>query len=147
MSCYTGSMFETEILAECLVVWDNYLPYNQCIELVKKNQPKSWNPADPSSAAGNDLQALIVEALGIDDYDEVKLYTALHSPLDRYHGVDCFIEYQDRRITIDLTVNIYKDAYKADFIISEEDVYDEEGKINLKKLRPKAQAIALALTA
>jgi hypothetical protein len=146
MSCYTGNLFETEILFECAVVWDNYISYAKCIELVKSSQPRGWDPTDPPSVAGNDLHALVVEALDT-DYSEVKLYTALHSALDQFHGVDCFIEYQGRYATIDLTINPYKDSYKADFVLQESDIYNNEGKVNQKTLRIKAQAIAHRLQA
>jgi len=145
MSCYTGSLFESEILAECTCVWDNdksYKPYMVCVELVKKNQPKHWDPSSPTSRAANDLHALVVEALKLQDYDCVKLYTALHSPLDRWHGVDCFIEYNGKIVTIDLTVNPHKTDYKANVVLHEADVYNSEGRVNKKRLRYKAQTIA-----
>lgn len=148
MSCYTGSMFETEVLAECIFSWDNYVPFMKCVELVKANQPRRWNPSRPPTISANVLQYLVAEALGLsEDRDQVKLYTALRSPLDRFHGVDCFVEYNNKIATIDLTVNPHKDSYKADFVLSENDTYDEEGKINRSALRLKAQAIARRLVA
>lgn len=144
---YTGGLFEREILGECIFVWDKYSSYIKCIELVKANQPRGWNPSDPPTVAANDLHALVVEALNLEDYDSVKLYTALHSPLDFYHGVDCFVEYNGRVATIDLTVNRYKDVYKANFILHEHEVYNEQGKVNQEALRLKARDIANCLRA
>lgn len=146
MSCYTGNLLETEILAECVVIWNNYIPFAKCIELVKSSQPRSWDPCDPPSVAGNDLHALVVEALNV-DYSDVKLYTALHSALDQFHGIDCFVEYNGQIATIDITTNPHKDYYKADFILQESDIYNDEGKVNQKTLRIKAQAIAHHLQA
>lgn len=144
--CYTGSLFEEEILAECIFEWNTYVDYAKCIELVKANQPKFWNPCDPPTAAANDLHALIVEALN-EQYDNVRLFTALRTPLDRYHGVDCFVEYGKKIVTIDVTINSHKQDYKADFILSENDIYNDEGKVNQTGLRLKAQIMAKALAA
>lgn len=125
MTGYTGTLLEEEVLLECLWSGDGgYVPYHQSVKMVKKHQP--WDPADPSSRAANNLQVLIAEALGAEDYSEVKLYTAVGSALDKFHGVDAFVEWMGFVVTIDLTANLLKDVYKADIIIHEDEIYDQE---------------------
>jgi len=131
---YTGRMLEEEVLQRCAWIWNGgYVPYNKSIANVKKFQP--WNPSDPSSLAANDLHALVVEALGIDDYSAVSFFTAIGSPLDIFHGIDGFVEWKGVVVTIDITANPLKIEHKADIILHEKDVYDENGQVNLPGLR------------
>lgn len=138
MTGYTGILLEEEVLLECL--WSGngeYVPYCRSMNMVKKYQP--WDPTDPSSRAANNLQVLIAEALSIEDYSEVKLYTAVGSPLDIWHGIDGFVEWMGFTVTIDLTANPLKESYKADIIIHEDEIYDQE------QLRIVAEQIAQLL--
>lgn len=65
-----------------------YKKYEAAIEEVKKDYP--WDPSDPRPRFANDLHAEVAEELGLDDWAELRLYTAVGSSLDRYHGVECF---------------------------------------------------------
>lgn len=140
---YTGRTFEEEILLRCLWVWNGYVSYHKSMVMVKEFQP--WDPTDPSSPAANDLHTLVVEALGIEDYSAVKLYTAVSSPLDVFHGIDCFVEWEGIVVTIDLTANCKKDSYKADLVIHEDNVYTEDGRVNQLQLQRIGQEIARLL--
>jgi hypothetical protein len=143
MNGYTGRLLEDEVLGKCLWHSAGYVPYREAMDRVKQFQP--WNPADPPSRALNDLHALVCEELGARAYSEVKCYTAVGSPLDRFHGVDSFIEKGGAVATIDLTANSKKDVHKADIILHEEDVYDGEGRINRPRLQQVAHNIAQLL--
>lgn len=139
MSEYTGKLLEQEILLQTKAKWDGeYVSFQRSMEMVKESQ--SWDPTDPSSVAGNDLHALIVEELE-EDYSSVKLFSALESPLDFFHGVDAFVEWRNAVVTIDITANPCKDSYKADIILYIDDIYKEDGKVNLLALRRVAQEI------
>lgn len=140
MSCYTGHLFEEEVVGKCLWIWNAYVPFDRSLATVKASQPKNWDPHDPSTPVSNDLHALVVDLLD-EEYDNVSFFTAVGSPLDYYHGVDAFIEYHGQVVTLDVTINKHKDSYKADVIIGEDDVYNDEGKINQKRLLIKAQEI------
>ncbi len=100
-----------------------YQQYEDSIKFVKDNQ--IGEPSDPSAWFANDLHATIAEELGLEDYGQLKFYTAIGSSLDKYHSIDGFFELQVDpenpddvvRVTIDLTTNPEKNDYRADFII------------------------------
>lgn len=117
----TGHLFEGECLGEVKVSarGREYLSFAEAMALVKAAQP--WNPTDPGPRPANDLHAAVCEVLGVDNYSEVALYTAVGSPLDFYHGVDALIEWRGAIVTIDVTANPTKSAHKADFILWPED--------------------------
>jgi len=59
--------------------------------------------------------------LGLDDYSKLKIYTAIGSHLDVYHGVDAFFEVEINgklhRVTLDVTFNKNKeDGGRADVV-------------------------------
>jgi len=54
--------------------------------------------------------------LGVEEWSEVALYTAVGSPLDRFHGIDAFFEFHGTIVSIDLTVG-RKGSHKADLVI------------------------------
>lgn len=57
------------------------------------------------------------ETIGDFDWNELKLYTALKSSLDIYHGIDGIFSFRGKIVTIDVTMNPHKDKYKADVIV------------------------------
>lgn len=118
---YTGRLFEHEVLGEC--VWrqsQEYLPYRQALALVRECQP--WDPADPGPRMASDLHATVCMALELEDWFQLRLYTAVGSPADRYHGVDGWVEWQGRVVTLDLTTDPAKGFAKADFLVRPEDM-------------------------
>ncbi len=137
MNAYTGRLFEEEVVRRCLWVCADYVPFRKAMAMVKRFQP--WDPTDPSSPAVNDFHALVCLELGVEDYSVVKFYTAVGSPLDRFHGIDSFIEWNGVVVTFDLTINSKKDEYKADIILHEEDIYTVDGRINRVRLQEVAR--------
>ena len=100
---------------------NGYLTYASSLEVVKATQGNN-DPTDPEWPFANDLHATIAQELCPDAYDQLKFYTAIGSPLDFYHGVDGVIEFSVEGgdallVTIDVTTNPEKDAYKADIIV------------------------------
>ncbi len=145
MYCYTGRLFEEEVVGRCLWNCADYVPFRKAMTIVKNFQP--WDPTDPSSPVMNDFHALLCEALGLEDYSLIGIYTAVGSPLDLFHGIDVFVEWNNVFVTIDLTINSKKDEYKADIILHEEDVYTEDGRVNRARLQEVAHYTALLLEA
>ena len=118
----TGKLFEWEVLGPCLVTVSGYLPYMDAMALAREFQP--WDPTDPENRAGSDLHANVALALGLDDWFELSLYTAVNSPLDLFHGVDGWFEFNGRIVTLDLTRNPTKTSSNADIIIQESELDD-----------------------
>jgi hypothetical protein len=117
---YTGTEIEEEIIGHALVSWNGtYVPFKQSMRDVRANQP--WDPSDPEPAFANDFHASVAVALGIEDYSELKLYTAVGSTLDVCHGIDCFFEFRGKIVTIDLTTNPSKVLAKANFVLNVSD--------------------------
>ena len=135
---YTGKLFEGEVLGECKVAWDGYMSYKGSMELVRENQP--WDPSDPESRVANDLHASVAITAGIEDFEELKLFTALGTPLDYFHGVDAWFEFRGSVLTVDVTTNRHKDEYKADMVIHLDDL-DEE---NLSETAARIAALLVA---
>ncbi|MCR4279667.1 MAG: hypothetical protein NUV78_02955 [Candidatus Zambryskibacteria bacterium] len=119
--CFTGSEIEEEVVGRCMLKWNGkHVPYQQSMRSVMANQP--WDPSDPEPKFANDLHASVALALKLDDWSRLKLYTAVGSPLDYYHGVDCFFEFEGLIVTIDVTVNPNKLEYKADLVLNVSDL-------------------------
>lgn len=122
---YTGKFLEADMFGERFAKGDNadadYLSYDAALEQVKESYSK--DPTDPQPLFANDLHAEVAEELGLEDYSELKLYSAVNSALDRYHGVDAFFEHRGARVTMDVTKNPAKtEGYKADIILGEEEL-------------------------
>ena len=123
---YTGGLFEREVVGKCQ--WNGimeYFPRKQTMDMVRELQP--WDPSDPGPSANslpNNFHASIAEALGVEDWSEVRLYTAVGSPLDKFHSMDAFVEFRGQVVTIDLTLNRLKGEYRADITVDFEDIFD-----------------------
>lgn len=82
------------------------------IELVKKYQPKDWDPADPRPRIANDLHFLVFQELErkglVKDAQDLKFYTARGSILDKKFSTDCFFDYFDAALkkNVYLTIDI-----------------------------------------
>ncbi len=124
-SGYSGQLFEYEVLgrvAKCVNSEDiKYISYRQAIEQAKTTQSTDWDPADPPTDVANDLHALVAMKLGIEEWSELKLFSAIGKALDYFHGVDAFFEYRGNVCTIDLTLKD-KGGYKADVEVSPRDL-------------------------
>lgn len=117
---YTGRLVETEFIPACQAFahadQTGYRPYGNAMTIARHAQPDGWDPTEPDGRAG-DLHAMVFDLLGAPASD-VHLYTARTSALDRFHGVDCWLEYGGRPVTVDVTVNPHKaEGYKADVVL------------------------------
>ncbi len=146
----TGNLFETEQIGEVDVknqkyletlkkvvaeeaghgMKSGYIRFQKGIELAKKFQP--CDPANPTKPFGKEIIIALQDLLKFEseeDMDRIKFYTASGTPLDKLHGVDAFLELEDKdkkvyRATFDLTVNPNKKAYKSDIVVLEQNLPD-----------------------
>ncbi len=107
------------------LVEGRYIPYAASIKLAKDHQP--WeDPIEPSPVFAKKLRDAVLRAmprLPQELHKNLKFYTSVGSPLDQYHGVDAFIEFDVAgkdpvRITLDITMKPKKDDWKADILFS-----------------------------
>jgi len=112
-----------------------YLRFRTALELVKKFQPS--DPTNPQKPFARELRIALQDILKLEtpeDYDRVKFYTAVGTPLDIFHGVDAFVEFEKEnpetkkvdvyRATFDFTTNPQKQGYKSDIVVQEKDLPD-----------------------
>lgn len=134
---YTGKMNERDVFGSFLpsqkfldayravAKKNGYVGYEAALDLVRNHGIQ--DPLNPDKPFANELRLAVIEALGLEtekDMDRVKFFTAVETPADQFHGIDGWIEYETedgRRIvvTVDVTKNPNKDAWKADVIIPE----------------------------
>lgn len=133
----------------------DYITYESAKNLVKRMQRWS-DPSDPEPGFANDLHASLAEELNLDDFSELKYYTAVGSKLDYFHKVDAFFEWEvpnfDQKkcialVTVDLTINPNKlksGMYKADILVFiDDDVLDDKEKYlrNMKEWSNKMSSV------
>jgi len=111
-----GKNVEIAFLGRVIVRWDGeYRPYREAMDEVRRFQP--GDPSDPKCRFANDLHALVALGLDLENWSELKFYTAVGTALDVYHGVDGFFEFRGKVATIDGTVNPEKLDGKADVVV------------------------------
>lgn len=128
---YTGKIAESEVLGETTPEQKEkesefngeYINFQQAVDLVKDVERQPFkDPTNPHEKPfPHDLHATIVEMLSLDNYEQVRFYTAVGSYLDKKHGIDAFVELiLDNgnlvRATLDMTQNPNKQDYKADVV-------------------------------
>ncbi|MDQ2932828.1 MAG: hypothetical protein M3Q80_00415 [bacterium] len=120
----TGHIVEEEILGTCHVQWDGkmYHRYMESMELARKCQ--SGDPSAPILDGARKLHVAVATQMKISDRRSLQLYSAVGTPLDRFHGVDGWFEFQGVVITFDLTLSTQKDVAKADVVIHAQELED-----------------------
>ncbi|QQG42766.1 MAG: hypothetical protein HYW15_00915 [Candidatus Giovannonibacteria bacterium] len=139
-----------------------YVPYDEAIKIAKDLQRE--DPTNPKKLFLKDLRLAVIDALGLVDekaMDRVKIYTAVDSPLDHWHGVDVFIEFEDENgksskiVTFDASIKdekiesereAVKKEIKADILIDKVPDPDVDGiKPYLEKVEEIAKLAVEAL--
>ncbi len=102
-----------------------YVPYREALAFVQDAYP--LDPHNPQKPFAKELRIEIADKLGLQTTEEmrrIKLYSTLNSPIDRFHGVDAIVVYDDPkygtiRVTIDETENTQKIGaeHKADILM------------------------------
>jgi hypothetical protein len=128
---YTGEIAESEVLGETTSeqkekeaeFQGEYITFNQAADPVKDNQFQPFkDPTNPHEKPfPYDVHATLVDVLSLDNYEQVRFYTAVGSYLDKKHGIDAFFELDlgsgdSVRATLDMTQNPRKHDYKADVV-------------------------------
>lgn len=136
-----GKEYEREKLGRCLWRVTDHLFFFDCIQVIVNTTRRFGLQEEDIPIFAMDLKKSLVKHLKCKD-GEVQYYTAVDSPLDRYHGVDCFFiwwEGKDRSkgkiVTIDITSKKFKSEFKADFLITRESLAEEEAQKIAKFLR------------
>jgi hypothetical protein len=118
-----------------------YFTYDNAVEIVKNFQDLN-NPLNPGRPFAKELRLELAERLfgpeRMKDWDRVKFYTAIDTPLDRIHSVDAFFEIETDdgkiiRITLDASKNrekISREKYRADILVGGKGFGEEFYKTN-----------------
>ncbi len=88
-----------------------YLPFSEAVSFAKEHQPRGIRACPIIKNAQAEIAKLVSNK-----YSDVRFYTAVGSPLDTKHGVDCFFEQGDRLVTVDLSMR-EKSSFKADVLL------------------------------
>ncbi len=116
-TCPTGTEVEEEVIGHALVRWNGqYVPFTRALQVIKTHQP--WDPSNPEPKFASELRKAVAKELRLSDSRELKFYTAVGSPLDYFHGIDCFFCFEGKIVTIDLTINPTKQVAKADLVVN-----------------------------
>lgn len=122
----TGGIVEEELFGKSLYEKETHLDMEHyeyfskrnSFEVLKDMQPFD-DPTEPDPDFANAVHCYVFEGLEIDAKD-LRFYTAVKSPLDRFHKVDGWFEIGEGRkttmVTVDLTLNPKKGEYKADIV-------------------------------
>lgn len=122
MDGYTGRLYEEEFFGVCAGRARGYMTWRESMAFAKEFQPKGWNPSEPNTKMANNLHARVCMAIEERicedlDWEKVKLFSAIGTPLDWYHGIDAWFEFEGTVVTIDLTVDQNKQSSKANLVI------------------------------
>ena len=131
---------------------NTYLSFNHSLDIAKRFQDD--DPTNPQKEFARDLRLEVADLLGIiddEDMQRIRFYSSTNTPLDWYHGTDCFVEYIDNddrthMYRFDLTENPQKsdDAFnkKGAMIVSDLPDPQEESDAYLGKIHSIAEEVA-----
>lgn len=108
-SGYTGGLLEEEVLGHCVVRWDGYMKFRQAKAFARSNQPKSPCPI------AQKFRASVAKEMKV-DIGDVNIFTAVGSPLDKFHSIDGWFEFKGLTVTFDITMS-HKGGYRADVTV------------------------------
>ncbi len=106
-SGYTGSILEEEVLGSCRVEWSGYMKFRTAMQFARENQPSHLPPCALR------LRQAVLREMKIPEDFELKLFTSVGTPLDKFHGIDGWFEFNGFTVTFDLTMRPNKTAHKA----------------------------------
>jgi len=89
--------------------------------MAKRTQPNGWVPSRPGTRFASALRRCIASMLANGSVD-VRIFVSTGTPLDFYYGVDMFVEYHGRIVTIDLTMRKRKENFKAQVLVTRDDI-------------------------
>ncbi len=110
VSGYTGHLLEEEVLGSCKVSWSGYMSFKAAKELARNHQPKILCPC------AERFKNAVARELNVDPL-QVRLFTAVGSPLDEIHSVDGWFEFNGLTVTFDVTMKLTKTRYRSDVVV------------------------------
>lgn len=92
----------------------SYLTFNHALDVARRFQTD--DPLNPQKELARDLRLEVADMLDLTDeadLERIRFYSSADTPLDWYHGTDCFMEYADKNgkthlFRFDLTENPQK---------------------------------------
>jgi hypothetical protein len=120
-----GHSFEREVLG---LAFDDVNPrmrnfrthnFKEAIALVRGFQSDlGWNPVRPKTDLSRSIFRTVASGLPTNEAFPLGLFNAIGTELDLRWGVDCWFEFGDRLVTVDLTAGRFKRHFKADYVLS-----------------------------
>jgi len=114
-----------------------YVDFEKSLMIAKSHQPWGHNPRRPRAPFLREMYDCIAPLLKKGRH-YLRVFIAVKTPLDFWHGVDFFFEYEGNIVTVDVTLKPGKDFYKAKILITSNDILRN-------KHHRKAQEIARLL--
>jgi hypothetical protein len=139
-----GRRFEQSFLGYTLRDEDNlyfnpeeYISFVEALQEMMETQPVGYDPSSPTDGGVVELFQKVKDILE-KDRDDLRLYIAVGTRMDFFHGVDAVFSWHNVNVTIDVTVDPNKE-YKSDICLRPCDVEDED------VFRSTAENIAIIL--
>lgn len=104
---------------------EEYSNFFDSLEEMMRTQPQGYDPRNPSGGCNKQFLDAVRSRMPVGQ-DQFKLYIAIGTKLDFWHGADAVIRWRGVNVTLDVTVDPNKE-YKADFCIFPEDI--ESGRV------------------
>lgn len=127
-----------------------YVSSEKLFDLVRRHTKE--DPTNPRKDVARELRLAVMESLDVDG-DEVKLYSAVDTPVDVMLGTDAWVEYADPKtgeaiiVTLDITKRADKieSGHKADIVFGELPAIFEEGDRYLEEIGILGEKIAMKI--
>lgn len=131
---------------------DTYINFYHALDIAKRFQAD--DPLNPQKELARDLRLEVADILGLADeadLERIRFYSGTDTPLDWYHGTDCFMEYINKNgethlFRFDLTENPQKTEEvfnrKGAMIVSGLPDPQEESGAYLEKIHTIAEQVA-----
>lgn len=136
-SGYTGDLFEVEVIGEPKkVAWsatERNWRMRDGIEFAHKHNLTQHGPIAEA------IRVEVSKQLGVNSA-EVLVFNTLRTPLDVFHGTDCFFEFKGTVVTVDASLR-NKGRYKADVQLGME-ILNPDGTPNPNEINRLAEEIA-----
>ncbi len=98
-----------------------YVGFTKSLMIAKSHQPWKHDPKRPHAPFLREMYDCIAPSLRKGRH-YLRVFIAIKTPLDYWHGVDFFFEYEGKVVTVDITLKPRKDFYKADILITLNDI-------------------------
>jgi hypothetical protein len=98
-----------------------YVDYERSLQLAMRHQPWGNNPRCPGTPFLKEMYNCIAPQLTKGSH-RLRIFLAVGTPFDHWHGVDFFFEYEGIVVTVDVTIRPGKDKYHADILITRNDI-------------------------